>query len=101
MVSHKGNTACIYHMRLPVVAAVAVPEPDDRGEVVLGPGSEAEGGRVEAGGTVPDPGVEGGQRGHVEAQEQPEEEAERGAERGLKLSSHRRFAFKERQQKYL
>ena len=48
-----------------------------------------------------DPGVEGGQRGHVEAEEQPEEEAERTAERGLKLSSHHHFAFKERQHQRL
>ena len=89
-------------MRLPVVAAVAVPEPDERGEVVLRPGSEPEAGWVESGGTVPDPGMEGWQRGHVEAEEQPEEEAKRTAERGLKLSSQHHFVFfKERQHRRL
>ena len=37
---------------------------------------------------MPDSRMEGWQRGHVEAEEQPEEEAERTAERGLKMSSH-------------
>ena len=73
-------------MRLPVVAAISVPEPDQRGEMILGPGSETESGLIETRGAVSDPGVERGQGRHVETEEQAEKEAKQSVERRLKLS---------------
>ena len=65
-----------YHVGLPVVAAIAVPKADERGEIVRGSGSETEPWLIETGGAVSDPGVERGQGGHVEAEEEAEKEAE-------------------------
>ena len=73
-------------MRLPVVAAITVPKTNQRGEVILGPGSKTQCGLIESRDAVSDPGVERGQGGHVETEEQAEKEAKQSAERRLKLS---------------
>lgn len=75
-----------HHVRLPVVAAITVPKTNQRGEVILGPGSKTQCGLIESRDAVSDPGVERGQGGHVETEEQAEKEAKQSAERRLKLS---------------